>query len=195
MGQATWPSRKSSPAPGSTMLGWVTVTGRSSWRRGSPSSPVAAGTDRSRLTLRRSPRSTRSIATPLLLAVVLALGACGADGSPTSPSEARAGEGPGEEARLRAAHAGVCDAAGAGPDRAETIFFDRAHDALHELARALQETDRPLAARLLAAKQDVEADFEAASRAASARADLVRLAAVTGDALDRLDIDTPDCGR
>jgi hypothetical protein len=39
------------------------------------------------------------------------------------------------------------------------VFFDRAHDQLHELARRAGERDRAATARLLEAKNKVEQDF------------------------------------
>lgn len=105
----------------------------------------------------------------------------------TSASEA-------EAARFENAHRAVCEAAG-DAKQAEAIFFDRAHDALHELATVLGDTDRASAARLLDAKQDLEADREGAEPPGILRDDLVALAAVTRDALDGLGIEQAECER
>lgn len=59
---------------------------------------------------------------------------------------------------------GLCDAVRAAdasdPGRASAVFHDSAHEPLHELARQLEESDRAQAARLLEAKQKVEAAIE-----------------------------------
>lgn len=52
------------------------------------------------------------------------------------------------------------DEARRDPDAARTIFFDRAHGPLHEIAAA-EEVHRSSAGRVLEAKQAVEADLEA----------------------------------
>ncbi len=101
-----------------------------------------------------------------------------------------------EAVRFEDAQSGVCEAAAAAAsdvEAAEAIFFDRAHDSLHELAAALGDTDRVSAARLLEAKQDVEAELKGAARREIVRDDLVALAAVTGDALDVLGIERAEC--
>lgn len=98
--------------------------------------------------------------------------------------------------RFDDAHRGVCEAAEAAAgdvEAAEAIFFDRAHDSLHELAATLDDTDRVSAARLLEAKQDVEAELDGAVRREIVRDHLVALAAVTGDALDVLGIERAEC--
>ena len=61
--------------------------------------------------------------------------------------------------------AALCDAraqVGEGAAAVESIFVDRAHDPLHDLARDSVEINRAVAARLLEAKQAVEAAFETA---------------------------------
>ncbi len=54
----------------------------------------------------------------------------------------------------------VEDAAGADVDAARAQFTDRAHQPLHELAAEVTQVDRTLAARLLEAKEQVEADLD-----------------------------------
>jgi hypothetical protein len=66
------------------------------------------------------------------------------------------------DAALRAAVAGLCEAAEAAKasvPRARAIFYDRSHDQLHELARRAQDRDRAVTAGLLEAKESVERDF------------------------------------
>ncbi len=69
------------------------------------------------------------------------------------------------------------------PSLASTLFFDRAHDRLHELAAAVSDIDRSIEARLLEAKQRVEADLSI-DRAPDLAAHLAALAAVAADATE-----------
>ncbi len=57
-----------------------------------------------------------------------------------------------------AAAAGVCDAARASADvgEARAVFFDLAHDGLHDLADRASDLDRTAAAELLRDKEQVE---------------------------------------
>ena len=81
---------------------------------------------------------------------------------------------------------GLCEAADAadGGDLAAALgaFLGRAHGPLHILAASLDDSDRPLTARLLEAKADVEASLPA--RAPSAPDDLRALLDVTVEAAD-----------
>lgn len=52
----------------------------------------------------------------------------------------------------------AADAADAGDEAGATGSFEDAHSALHELAAATEAVDRAVSARLLEAKQAVEAD-------------------------------------
>lgn len=87
--------------------------------------------------------------------------------------------------------AGVVAALCAASDRARTgdgggartIFFDRAHDALHQLAADVSDDDRAAEARLLEAKQRVEAALSAASTPQLA-ADLDALAHAAAEAVE-----------
>jgi len=69
------------------------------------------------------------------------------------------------------------------PSLARTLFFDRAHDRLHELAAAVSDIDRSIEARLLEAEQRVEADLSI-DRAPDLAAHLAALAAVAADATE-----------
>lgn len=79
----------------------------------------------------------------------------------------------------------LCDAVAqvrAGAVReARATFDDRAHESLHNVAAVVQDSDRAAAARLLEAKQVVEAKF--AQLDPSIGPDLVELAARAGDAV------------
>ncbi len=104
----------------------------------------------------------------------------------------------GERVRVTELH-GVVDAlceaheaAPRDPEQARTIFFDRAHDPLHDIAAAAQEVDRSSAARLLEAKQAVEADFER-MLGPDLASDLERLVAATRAGLMELSVSVPGC--
>lgn len=89
---------------------------------------------------------------------------------------------------------GVCRAADAAdhgdPAGARATFFDRSHQALHELAATAQERDRAATARLLEAKERVESGLEKPSPALAE--DLDDLGAVTGRAMAA--VGSPDPG-
>ena len=96
----------------------------------------------------------------LTAAIALAAGGCGgrAGGSAGVPAASLA---PGDQ-RLVTAVAALCDArrqAATTVPTARTTFYDRSHDAMHELARRTEPADRPAASQLLEAKNAVELDF------------------------------------
>jgi len=144
----------------------------------------------------------------LVLAVLLGLGAAACrgagDGSdPTSgstgsdPTIVVAGD-PVPASRLTDALEDLCTARMQAPERlqaAEVRFFDRSHETLHVAARALEDVDRPLAGRLLEAKQKVEADFSGLASGDRVADDLGRLVEVTALALDRLAVPIPPCAQ
>jgi hypothetical protein len=120
---------------------------------------------------------------PLLLLVLVAV-ACAAGKS------AAAGDAYGR------ALIGLCSAraqADRTPSRVRSTFFDRSHDTLHRLARALERVDRALTARLLEAKNVIEADVAFDPPSASLAADLDRLIGATRAGLRRLDEPAPGC--
>ena len=115
----------------------------------------------------------------LLAAALLVLAvACGGSDEPPDP--------------LVDAHAALCEAADR-PDQARALFFDRSHEALHEVARRLDGVDRAQAARLLEAKERVESQVTAPTSDLSA--DILRLADVYRTSLGRLAITAPPCDK
>lgn len=123
--------------------------------------------------------------------VLLVLAACGDGGGDAPKTITVAGE-PVAVASLVDAHAALCQAA-AEPDAARRQFFDRAHEQLHTVARALEDVDRAQAALLLEAKEKVEAELP--NPPASLPADLRQLATVYRDGLGRLAITAPPCDK
>jgi hypothetical protein len=92
--------------------------------------------------------------------------------------------------------AGLCvarDQAAHTPTRVRTTFFDRSHGTLHVLARALQNVDRALTARLLEAKNRIEVDLAFDRPPTSLAADLDTLIADTRAGLRRLGEPAPAC--
>lgn len=114
--------------------------------------------------------------------------AAGCDGEPAPDPT-------GADARWLAAVDGLCASiAEAGdPAAAERAFFDRSHDALHEIAAAASEADREAAAALLTAKNRVEADFRDAPTRQELEGHLQTLIAATVDALTALGVNAPGC--
>lgn len=99
-------------------------------------------------------------------------------------------------AELTGVAAGLCvarDQARARPEAAQTTFLDRSHGRLHTIAAALEGVDRSAAARLLVAKQAVEADLSAKPFSSQLPADLDRLAALTRAGLAKLGLSAPAC--
>jgi hypothetical protein len=90
------------------------------------------------------------------------------------------------------AHAGLCQAA-AQPDAARRLFFDRSHEALHTVARALEDVDRAQAGALLQSKEKVESELAASPP--SLPDDLLRLADLYRTGLGRLAITAPPCDK
>ena len=118
----------------------------------------------------------------LLLGALMAVVAMAACAGVQPRSEVEGDDGGIVAALCEARDEVVRDAAEAG-----AIFLDRAHDGLHELARAVEEIDRPTAARLLEAKQAVEAGLEPQSSSASLAEDLEALIASARRALEVTD--------
>ena len=123
-----------------------------------------------------------------LLVIAVACGGSGDD----QPDTVTAGGERLAVAPLVDAHAGLCDAA-RQPAQARALFFDRSHDALHAVARALEDVDRAQVAELLQAKERVESDL--ADPGESLPGDLVRLAEVYRASLGRLAITAAPCDK
>ena len=99
-------------------------------------------------------------------------------------------------ARLQQAATALCsarDEARGDVKRANTTFYDRSHDALHTIARALDPVDRALAAKLLEDKERVEADFRRNAPGPELAAHLDSLAQATRAGLAALSIGVPPC--
>lgn len=125
----------------------------------------------------------------LALAAVL-LAACGGDD----------GDGDGPTARQSAVYqeaaVALCtarDQARTDVKTARTTFYDRSHDALHDISRDLDPVDRAASGRLLEAKQRVETGLDADPPPAGLVADLQQLADVTRTGLAQLSVDVPPC--
>lgn len=123
------------------------------------------------------------------IVALLLLAACGGGGEKKTIT---VGGEPVAVASLVDAHAALCQAA-AQPDAARRQFFDRAHEQLHTVARALEDVDRAQAASLLETKEKVEAELP--NPPANLPADLRQLAAVYRDGLGRLAITVPPCDK
>ena len=123
------------------------------------------------------------------LALALLAAACG--GGSEDRTITVAGQ-PVAVAPLVDAHAALC-AGAAAPDAARRLFFDRAHEQLHTVARALEDVDRGQAAQLLQAKERVESELP--NQPPTLPDDLRRLAGVYRDSLGRLAITAPPCDK
>jgi len=139
----------------------------------------------------------------LLVAVTVVASGCASRSKPSSPNAASpdssvAGRDGGSQSTraLTGTVAALCqvkqDAARSLPV-ARATFYDRAHDGLHTLARALGSKDRVVAARLLEAKNAVEQDFADQGRSSQLQADLARLLNRARDGLDALSLTPPIC--
>ena len=128
-----------------------------------------------------------------LAAAALGVAGCGGDDPSSAPSPTTAApDGGGYDA----AFLGLCAArasVGADVKSARSTFYDRSHDPLHSIARDLQPVDRPLAARLLEAKEAVESGLRPDPAPPSLGPDLDHLVEVTGQALARLSLPVPRC--
>lgn len=124
--------------------------------------------------------------------LTLVLAAACAGGSDDGPTTITVAGQPVAVAPLIDAHAGLCQAADQ-PDAARRLFFDRSHEALHTVARALEDVDRAQAGELLQAKEKVESEL--AAPPPSLPDDLRRLADVYRAGLGRLAITAPSCDK
>ncbi len=130
----------------------------------------------------------RRTAAVALLASALAVG-CGRGGG-SEDTITVAGEKV-AVAPLVDAHTALCQAAARPVPEVRVLFFDRSHDALHTVARALEDVDRAQAAQLLVAKEKVESELGGSS--GGLPDDLSRLADVYRASLGRLAITAVPC--
>lgn len=90
-------------------------------------------------------------------------------------------------------HRDLCDALrSANPAAAAASFTRRIHTSLHELAANTETVDRAVTARLLEAKQRVEADLDAGDQPGALR-DLAVLEPLVRDALTATGVRTAAC--
>jgi hypothetical protein len=141
---------------------------------------------------RRSFTALAAVAVGLLAAT--ACGGGGGDGEAESPPESTVAGVPPRE--VDEAVGGLCEAR----EEAETdvkstraTFYDRSHEPLHGIARALEAVDRAMVARLLQAKEKVEAGLAVPTPPPSLTADLDVLVQVTRASLARLSVAPPSC--
>ncbi len=131
--------------------------------------------------------------TPILV-VALVLAGCAA--TPGKEPLPRGSLGNVTEENSREAVLGLCEARAEverDPAAAGDAFFDRAHDRLHVIAAAVEEVDRPSAARLLEAIASVEADVRQDAEPERTAADLDALLEATRASLERLGLAAPRC--
>ena len=117
----------------------------------------------------------------ILTATAVAVSACG-NGGPRPVDRPSGGH-----ARLVASLCTAAAAARSGDrEEARRLFFDGAHQPIHELASATSEVDRVVSAKLLEAKQAVEDDLDdpGAAGLADHLAALAAAAAVAADGDD-----------
>jgi hypothetical protein len=143
------------------------------------------------------PRRSGAALAAVALVVVAALTACAVgdggrdEGAP--PESTVAGVPPRE---VEEAVDGLCEArdeAATDVKSARTTFYDRSHEPLHGIARALEAVDRAMVARLLQAKEGVEAGLAASTPPPSLTADLDVLLQATRASLARLSVPPPSC--
>jgi hypothetical protein len=121
--------------------------------------------------------------TRLLLPLVLlgALAGCGSSSAGPNPKEGTA------DTPFTATYRAVCEAAQAagGGDvaKARTVFLDRAHQGVHQLAATATQHDRPAAGRMLEKKERVEHDLTVHAAADELAADLDALAGAARTAI------------
>jgi hypothetical protein len=158
------------------------------------SGPIRPVAIRSLAWWRMRPSSALAAVAAAALTLAGAAG-CGSGGKPVPVVVAMAGETV-AAGKLLTIASGICDAArqaGGDVSAARQTFFGQSHDGIHLIARGLQDVDRDATARLLEAKQKVEADFLAPSPGPQVAADLRALAAVTRSSLARFKVSADSC--
>jgi hypothetical protein len=133
---------------------------------------------------------------PLLCTLVVLLTGCGGEAArsttvPSGPSGSLGIVTPDAAAEALGA---MCEMRGATErDEANALFFDRAHQTLHVLAAATEETDRVPAAGLLETMQAVEADLRSDSLPETFSDDVANLLDATRRALGTVGLPAPGC--
>jgi|GEM_PF-1620635 len=128
------------------------------------------------------------------LAVLLA--ACGGRGGRAPEPTASGSLGTVTASDARVLVAALCELEGPAatdPDRAGRIFYDRAHEALHVLAAAVEPVDRAAAAALLVAKERVEADLAGPGLSDAFPDHAAHLLEATRAALGAVGLPAPSC--
>ncbi len=138
--------------------------------------------------------SRRAIAL-LLAAVTFAAGSCGDPGEGAERSPLPSGSlGVVTPAAAGAAVRGLCQmVTETDRDAAAMVFFDRSHQTLHVIAAATDAVDRAATARLLEAKQVIEADLTEPVLPDGFGDDIGTLLDATRGALGVLGLDAPPC--
>jgi hypothetical protein len=144
-------------------------------------------------------RRLHRLAAVALAAIALTASAsCGGKaGSASSRSPLPSGSlGVVEPAAAETAVQGLCRIAAddpSDPGAASAEFFDHVHEELHVIAAAVQSQDTQVAARVLQAKEQVEADLEASSLPPSFPDDVRALLDATRSSLQTLGLEVPAC--
>ncbi len=103
--------------------------------------------------------------------------------------------GGGDPEEYRSAYQGLCEtekAVATNLNHARDVFYVKSHSTLHVLAAELTDEDTPLAARLLEAKNRVEADLGGTS-IPQAQSSMRALLVATQHGLDFLDVSVEPC--
>jgi hypothetical protein len=136
----------------------------------------------------------RAIPVSVGLALVLVLAGC-ASSAPGTSRTVVVGADRVSAAQLASVIDGLCTTRREVPNvtAARTAFYDLAHENLHLLARAVEGHDRGAAARLLEAKQRVEADLISPGGPTLLATHVNALSRAARAALDLLEIPTSSC--
>jgi hypothetical protein len=131
-----------------------------------------------------------------LAGCALSLLAVACSGAASSPGSLKVAGETVPTGQLSAIADALCKAAGeapADPAGAGQTFLGQAHDGIHLIARGLQGVDRKESAKVLVAKQAVEADLAGGADGPKLAADLERLAGATRSGLARLGLAVAPC--
>lgn len=92
--------------------------------------------------------------------------------------------------------AGVCDAVAASIEGGDTraVFYDRAHDGLHDLAADTAAKDRAVAGQVLRSKERVEALLDSSAQPTAALRELAEATAAAAEVVDPASSAMEGCG-